>query len=345
MKEYKYAIVIGRFQPVHKAHIELIKESISKAEECIIVVGSAFGPRTTKNPFTYEERSGFLSGLFSMWGPMTYEPKTHIVPARDYFYNNNLWIESIQQQIYSITGDEERICLVGAYKDNSSSYVNMFPQWDYIPFQMTTDINATAIREKLFKFQFEALSDLLHPSTNKEILLMTAENWFDDLQKEHEYICAYKQQWNDAPYPPTFLCSDAVVIKSGHVLVCRRGNNPGKGLFALPGGFVRQDETLTSAAIRELKEETKIRLTKGQLKDKIIEEKIFDYPGRSLRGRTVSHAVYINLGKGNLPEISRKGGDDADGAFWMQITDVQKSEEKFFEDHFHIINYFVKIIK
>lgn len=337
MKEYKYSIVIGRFQPIHKAHIELIKKALSEADECIVVIGSAFGPRTVKNPFTYEERKEMIESVEEI----NQDTKLHIIPARDYFYNDNLWIESIQQQIYNIVGDEERVCLVGAYKDSSSSYVNMFPQWDYRPFKITSDMNATKIRTKIFEENISSVEKSLCESVYNLIFYMLGEEWVKNLMLEYQYINKYKEQWSNAPYPPTFICADAVVIKSGHILVCRRGQNPGKGLYALPGGFVRQDEPLRLAAIRELKEETKIRLSKSVLIDKISEEKIFDYPGRSLRGRTITNAVYIDLGQGELPEISRKGGDDTDKAFWMQIRDAQRSEDEFFEDHFHIINYFV----
>jgi bifunctional NMN adenylyltransferase/nudix hydrolase len=78
----------------------------------------------------------------------------------------------------------------------------------------------------------------------------------------------YKESWKAAPFPPTFVTVDAVVVQSGHVLLVKRKAMPGAGLWALPGGFLNQEETLLDGAIRELKEETKIKVPVPVLKGK-----------------------------------------------------------------------------
>ena len=67
---------------------------------------------------------------------------------------------------------------------------------------------------------------------------------------------------------------DAVVVQSGHILLVKRGDMPGKGLWALPGGFLNQEETMLDGAIRELKEETKIKVPVPVLKGSIKESTI-----------------------------------------------------------------------
>lgn len=165
---------------------------------------------------------------------------------------------------------------------------------------------------------------------------------FTNLQAEFAYIQDYKAKSKmvGLPYEPSFLTADAMVVQSGHVLVVKRKMNPGKGLYALPGGFIKND-TFKAAALRELKEETGIKVNKEELEKCIVEEKVFDYPQRSLRGRTVTTAFYIQLPPSRkLTEV--KGADDAETAFWMPFMDVAKNEEKFFEDHCHIIQYFLR---
>jgi bifunctional NMN adenylyltransferase/nudix hydrolase len=159
---------------------------------------------------------------------------------------------------------------------------------------------------------------------------------FDRLRREYQHLLEYGKQWDGAPFPPTFVTVDAVVIRSGHVLVVRRGGKAGNGLVALPGGFLNQRERIVDGCLRELKEETGIKLPKDELKKNITDEKVFDHPERDLRGRMITHAFCIDLGHGELPKV--KGGDDAAKAWWMPLRDL--SEDDFFGDHFHMINYF-----
>ena len=137
------------------------------------------------------------------------------------------------------------------------------------------------------------------------------------------------------PYPPTFVTTDNVVIRSGHVLLIKRRYNPGKGLWALPGGFLDVSEKIEDGAVRELKEETRINITKKELRKSIVESKVFDHPNRSLRGRTITHAYLYDLGYGQLPEI--KANDDASGAHWVPLSEAHRMEEFFFEDHYDIL--------
>jgi bifunctional NMN adenylyltransferase/nudix hydrolase len=78
---------------------------------------------------------------------------------------------------------------------------------------------------------------------------------------------------------------------------------------------------------------------KKTLESCIKDSKVFDYPRRSLRGRIITHAFLIDLGTGTLPIV--KGSDDADKSWWMSLSEFFTREEEFFEDHFHIIQYFI----
>jgi bifunctional NMN adenylyltransferase/nudix hydrolase len=132
-----------------------------------------------------------------------------------------------------------------------------------------------------------------------------------------------------------------VVIQSGHILLIERGRIPGKGLLAVPGGFVDPGERIRDAAIRELREETGISDGKGQIPPAMLASfiedtrtRVFDAPNRSLRGRIITHAFLFRL-----PERRKlftvKGGDDAAHANWYRLGDL--SPEMFFEDHWSII--------
>lgn len=140
-----------------------------------------------------------------------------------------------------------------------------------------------------------------------------------------------------APYAPVFSTVDACVIQSGHVLVNTRANFPGKGLLALPGGFLEQHERLIDGSVRELIEETRIELSKAQLYGSIRAKEVFDHPDRSLRGRTVTTCFLYKLDDTKpLPKIKPQKGE-VKKVEWMPISEALKHPERWFEDHYHML--------
>ncbi|WP_246267340.1 NUDIX hydrolase [Nonomuraea typhae] len=99
-----------------------------------------------------------------------------------------------------------------------------------------------------------------------------------------------------------------------HVLLIERGKGPFLGELALPGGFVRDDEDLRQAALRELGEETGVDGTRLHLE----QLRTFGTPGRDPRVRTFTVA-YLALGP-DLP--SPVAGTDAAHARWMPVQDA-----------------------
>jgi bifunctional NMN adenylyltransferase/nudix hydrolase len=333
----EYAIVIGRFQPFHLAHKQLLDKAYEVASRVIIILGSHQAAQTSKNPWSSKERIDMIVSALTE----EQNARTTFLPVRDYLYNENAWLSEIQQKVKVVTNGSKDIVLIGHLKDDSSYYLHTFPQWEFIETKTTFQLSATEIRHSLFTTEGWAEAAHKVPQKVQNYLV----NWcrtsdYVRLKEEYEYLEKYKASWAVAPYPVTFVTADDVVIKSGHVLVVKRGGNPGKGLIALPGGFVNQNESLDVACLRELKEETKIKVSQDKLIAARVANHVFDHPQRSLRGRTITHAYLFDLGKeGDLPAV--KGSDDAELAFWMPIGDVYSNEATFFEDHRDIILYFL----
>jgi 8-oxo-dGTP diphosphatase len=105
------------------------------------------------------------------------------------------------------------------------------------------------------------------------------------------------------------LTTDCVICdRDGRVLLIRRKNEPFKGAYALPGGFVDVGETVEAACRREVLEETGLTVDELQLIG------VYSAPGRDPRGHTVSIA-YLTL----LPLApSPAAGSDADAAQWVK---------------------------
>jgi bifunctional NMN adenylyltransferase/nudix hydrolase len=328
-------VFIGRFQPFHNGHKAVIDTALEQAKEVVVVVGSSFAARNIRNPFTFEERKAMIKSVFQT-------DRVKVVPVSDYPYDDNKWVNAIQKIVDITVPDAQDVGLIGHSKDSTSYYLNIFPRWkNHVEVGDVDGINATDIRKDLFSNSKYFMSGDLMPAAAIAAMSSSMLNgdWWIKLKEENRMIQEYKKSWEAAPYAPTFMTVDAVVVQSGHILLVKRGDMPGKGLWALPGGFLNQDETMLTGAIRELKEETKIKVPVPVLVGSVKESKTFDAPNRSSRGRTITQAFLIDLGVGELPKV--KGSDDAEKAFWVPFNKVK--QEKMFEDHFHIIDNFINI--
>lgn len=329
-------VLIGRFQPFHSGHAHILKRLCKTTSHQIILIGSAYQPRTIKNPFTFVERGEMIDDFAN-----SISARPTYAPLRDQPYNDAKWIQSVQETVKTLTPADVDVTLFGSDRDLSTWYLNAFPQWKLDlanPIDLDETLNATALRSQLFTERFDRSSWTDVPSTTTDFLehFTKTEN-YKSLCDEYEFIQKYKSGWSRAPYPVTFVTVDAVVIQSGHVLVIERKAHPGKGLWALPGGFVNQNERLEAASIRELIEETAIKIPVPILKGSIKAKEIFDHPDRSLRGRTISTAYLFRLDDTKpLPKV--KGGDDAVNAFWLPIAEARSHSQKWYEDHLSILD-------
>lgn len=169
---------------------------------------------------------------------------------------------------------------------------------------------------------------------------MTTDNYLDMVEETVSYK-NNKMAWGLGPYAPMFVTVDAVVTYNGHVLLIRRKQSPGRGLWALPGGFIDQDNSLQDNVIRELREETRISVTNDRLKSCMGPLVTFSDPYRSKRGRTITHASRINL-DGHVDVLPKvRGDDDAELAKWFTFSEVLDFGNQLFEDHAEIIKQLV----
>ena len=118
-------------------------------------------------------------------------------------------------------------------------------------------------------------------------------------------------------YPRPAVTADCVVItkeKEPQVLLIQRGNEPFKGCWAFPGGFMNMDETTEQCAIRELEEETGLKVTE------IKQIGAYSRVDRDPRGRTITVAYLAIIDK--VENV--KGLDDAAKAQWFPLSDLPK---------------------
>lgn len=331
-----FGVYIGRFEPPHNAHLQVMLEAFNSVQKLIIVIGSARAARNTKNPFTAEERQEIIAEMLRGAGI----PKSRMlfVHVRDYFYNESLWLSEVQGGVQAHTRGSTDVALIGHIKDESSYYLRSFPAWEFIPTHVVSPLSATSVRKAYFEDRLSDVAEMVPPAVNTFLNRFRQTPEYAELRAEYDYLRDYRAAWNTTPFPPVFVTTDAIITRSGHVLVVRRGGLPGRGRLAMPGGFLEQDETLLESCIREVHEETGLSPS-IHLQSALRGQQVFDYPDRSLRGRTVTHAFHFDLGIGQLPVLS--GGSDATDALWMPLHEALAQPELFFEDHHAIIEHFL----
>lgn len=130
---------------------------------------------------------------------------------------------------------------------------------------------------------------------------------------EREFLEIYKTK----NYPRPYVTADIVIFakKDGeiYVLLIRRKGHPYIGKWALPGGFLNQDETAEEGAARELFEETGVRDADIRLAG------VFSRPGRDPRGWVVTIA-YTACVDPDRTQVT--AGDDAGDARWFKVGDA-----------------------
>ena len=144
-------------------------------------------------------------------------------------------------------------------------------------------------------------------------------------------------------YPRPALTVDCVVFgldeEDLKVLLIQRDLAPFHGKWALPGGFIKSDETILISCLRELREETRLKIPVPVLRGSLKNQHVFDHPDRSLRGRTITHAFHFDFPAGELPPV--KGSDDAEKARWFPVSEALEMGPQLFEDHLSILEFFL----
>ena len=124
-------------------------------------------------------------------------------------------------------------------------------------------------------------------------------------------------------YKGPSITADGILIKNQQILLVKRKNQPFKGKWALPGGFVEYEEKTEDTVIREVLEETGLKTKINQLAG------VYSDPDRDPRGHTITVAYVLDIIGGELV-----AGDDASD---VKFFNVKELPDLSF-DHSKIIN-------
>lgn len=150
MSRFITGVLIGRFNPPHIGHIELIKDAISKCDMLFLIIGSDLPTRTNQNIFFVDERIQMLNLCLEQ----NMLDKIRFISMQDY-NNPLLWATTIKRLVEQhsdyIPDCTNKIKLFGFNKDASSFYLNLFPEYEFciINNSYFDGLSSTTIRRKL----------------------------------------------------------------------------------------------------------------------------------------------------------------------------------------------------
>ncbi|MEB3766278.1 nicotinate-nicotinamide nucleotide adenylyltransferase [Acinetobacter sp. MD2] len=146
MYHLDYLVFIGRFQPFHLAHLQTVQIALSQSKKVLIGLGSVQSERSLKNPFLACERERMILSNFSVEDQERIE-FIHIIDV----YNDQKWVTLVKQLVHEKIGDACKIGLIGHFKDDSSYYLALFPNWKLVELEsLENSISATPLREAYY---------------------------------------------------------------------------------------------------------------------------------------------------------------------------------------------------
>lgn len=334
------AFVIGRFQPYHRGHHALISRAFEVANTVIVLIGDTGCRPDFRNPWTFQERKAWIQNIWFNEKPAGKE--IACIAIEDIPYDDEAWARNVNGVMYGCIDQGDEAFLVGHKKDESSFYLDLFPELQYKEIPQELTLGATAIRNWFFVEEaWDKTVNTLPPVVGRSLLTMGIER-YKELRAEGLAIRAHDKEWESAgatKYGVQHVAVDLLLYTDTHIALIERGGEVGNGALALAGGFVNNGERLIEATLREAYEELGIIIPRSRFPAHGIGVMIpFDHPRRSMRGRIFTNVLPVKLDN----KVELKAGDDARHADWYPIAQLPSLKPRFFSDHWHIINTIFK---
>lgn len=146
---YKFddLVYIGRFQPFHLAHMQTVNIALQQSQYVILALGSAQNERNTKNPFLAQEREQMILSNFSEADQKRIK-FVHVIDV----YNDVKWVKLVKSLVNEVVKPQDKVGLIGHFKDDSSYYLKLFPEWEMVELDsLVGSISATPLREAYYR--------------------------------------------------------------------------------------------------------------------------------------------------------------------------------------------------
>lgn len=297
------AVLIGRFQPPHRAHLALVRQGLGLAAELVIVLGSARSARTVRNPLNDRERIGLIRAALEEEGIEWRRVRLEAVP--DAFYNLPMWVRNVRQAVR-----DEHAVLVGFEKDASSFYLRLFPEWRSAPPEFISDLNASGVRKAMYVGDWATVAGAVTPGVLSGLRTFALTPDFAEMQRDAQATLAL------AAAGPIRTVG-TLLVSGGRMLLRPRGERPGLGLWAIP------EAASAEAAMQSV-------LPGGPTLPDRLRQRLLNHPQRLPGLDWQTDAGLYRLPAQPLPAQSLALQP---GAAWQGLDVVYSQPERFFADH------------
>jgi bifunctional NMN adenylyltransferase/nudix hydrolase len=371
----RVGLLIGSFEPVTLADLASAMAMLDQCDLAVIMNGSTDRARDPRFPFDLAERHAMWKASI----PSELHCRVSILGQRD-IGNAARWASAIDAQVVDMAvcagfdPDEMDFVVFSRGKGKGSSYLDDFPGYELVELPsfeapdpkrmrgtMPETLDASDVREGLFETGLTPLEDAwmdrvltaVTPGVRDILRKFVRGAEFPRLQEEHRRAKATARMWkvretredDGVPFAINFTAVDAIVVHGNKILMHRRDVSPGKDMWALPGVMLRNDETVTDAAIRAVTDKTGIDVTAGDLRRAIVDQWFVDTLKRSVRERTITFPVLIQLGLGRPgANVSRAKAralprtKGTDRVAWFTPDEIEGMRSSIHEDHAVIVD-------
>lgn len=329
--KHAFGVFIGRFQPLHDAHVAVMLEALSLVDTLIIVIGSSYRARHYKNPFTFAERERMI--LAALVNQGIARQRLVCVGVSDYYYQEERWLNAVQTSVDRVVAERtaahtassaQAVLLVGHEKDESSYYLHSFPQWTYWESTVQSPLNATDIRQDYLLDQ--------HYQQHLAEFPEVVHQFLEEFRQTPEYMRLRQMllKVETTAHSPMVLWSHAVLRCGNYVLLSPASEDLLKPQYMLPGLPLWPKDTAQKVAWQAVLTAAGYSIPKHVLQQR---SQLFDYPERGQLGHCVAWVSLYTLDQEQLPLLFN-------GAAWYSLAELRQNPEHLIDDHLQIIEYF-----
>ena len=365
----------GKFEPVTLGDLGSAMLMLEQCDLAVIMNGSIDRARDPRFPFDLEDRRRMWMAAI----PRELHGRVVVLGQRD-IGNTARWASAVDAQVVGaveaagLDPDETDFAIFGYRREGGSDYLDDFPGYELVELPsyhapdptrmrgtMPGVLDAGQVREGMFETGLTPLEDgwmeralVAVPQGVRDIIRDFVHGpEFPRLQDEYRRAKASAAQWKvrrtredeGVPFAVNFNAVDAVAVHGNKILMHQRDTYPGKDMWALPGVMLKDDETVTTAAVRALVAKTGLDMTAGDLRRAITDQWFIDGLQRSVRDRTITFPVLFQLGfakpgpgasRAKTRALPRTRASDR--VRWFTPDEIEGMRASIHEDHAVIID-------